>query len=301
MQQHLHTYRMKALCDALSVRRSGYYAWVNRPVNQTRLQLRSAIAACHVSHQARAGAPSIHADLQAAGMIISVRTVARILCSLGLRAKYSRKFKRTTDSNHQYGASSNLVNRNFTATAPNQVWVGDITYIRTDEGWLYLAVMLDIYSRQVVGWQMSNRIDRHLVCDALQAALVTRGIAKQPLNAMPIGLPASLPIGLMVHSDQGVQYVSNDYRDVIKDYGLTQSMSRRGNCWDNAVAESFFATLKKQAIYGERFLTREAAKQHIFGYIECYYNRVRRHSTNGWVSPVNFEAAYYKSIEGMGV
>ena len=156
-----------------------------------------------------------------------------------------------------------------------------------------MAVMLDLYSRQVVGWQMSKRIDRHLVCDALQAVLVTRGIAKQPLSEMPIGL--------MVHSDQGVQYASGDYRDMIQDYHLTQSMSRRGNCWDNAVAESFFVTLKKQAIYGERFLTREAAKQQIFEYIECDYNRVRRHSTNGWVSPVDFEAAYYKSIEGMRV
>ena len=128
----------------------------------------------------------------------------------------------------------------------------DITYIRTDEGYLYLAVMLDIYNRQVVGWQMSKGIDRHLVCDALQAALVTRGIAKQPLS--------EIPIGLMVHSDQGMQYASNDYRDMIQDYRLTQSMSRQGNCWDNALAESFFARLKKQAIFGERFLTRQAAK-----------------------------------------
>lgn len=305
MQQHIHTHSMNALCNALCVSRSGFYAWRNRPINDTKLALSQAIAACHISHKARAGAPSIHADLQAQGFCVGVRTVARILCGLGLRAKHSRKFRHTTDSNHPYGASPHLLNRDFTATRPNQVWVGDITYIHTDEGWLYLAVMLDIYSRQVVGWQMSNRIDRHLVCDALQAALVTRGIAKQPLSKMSIGLPvdlpAGLPIGLMVHSDQGVQYASNDYRNKIQDYGLTQSMSRRGNCWDNAVAESFFATLKKQAIFGERFLTRQAAQQHIFEYIECYYNRIRRHSTNGWVSPVNFEARYYKSIEGMGV
>lgn len=163
--------------------------------------------------------------------------------------------------------------------------MGDITYIRTDEGWLYLAVMLDMYSRQVVGWQMSNRIDRHLVCDALQAALITRGN----------------PQGLMVHSDQGVQYAANDYRELITKHNLVQSMSRRGNCWDNAVAESFFATLKKQAIHGECFLTRQGVKQHIFEYIECYYNRVRRHSTNGWVSPVDFKMAYYKGIEGVRV
>lgn len=289
MQKHISTYSMTALCEALSVSRSGYHAWRNRPVNQARGQLTQAVTACHASHKARAGAPSVTADLQAQGFSVSVRTVGRIMQSSGLRAKGSRKFKRTTDSNHQYGASPNVLNRAFTATRPNQVWVGDITYIRTDEGWLYLAVMLDVYSRQVVGWQMSRRIDRHLVCDALQAALMIRGIGKDPLN------------DLMVHSDQGVQYASGDYRDLIKDYHLRQSMSRRGNCWDNAVAESFFATLKKQAIHGERFLTRQAAQQHIFEYIECYYNRIRRHSTNGWVSPVNFEAAYYKSIEGMGV
>ena len=149
--------------------------------------------------------------------------------------------------------------------------------------------MLDLYSRQAVGWQLSERIDRRLVCDTLQAALVTRGLTKEQVN------------GLMVHSDQGIQYASKDSRKLIAHYHLTQSMSRRGNCWDNAVAESFFATLKKQAVHGERFSTRQAAQQHVFAYIECYYNRVRRHSTNGWVSPVDFESAYYKSIEEMTV
>ena len=285
MQQHLTAYHMIALCEALQVSRSGFHAWRTRPVNLARLTLSNAVAACHTSHKARAGAPSIAADIQAQGFEVAERTVGRIMQALGLRAKGSRKFKRTTDSNHQYGVSPNLLNRAFTATRPNQVWVGDITYIRTDEGWLYLAMILDLYSRQVVGWQMSKRIDRHLVCDALQAALVTRGN----------------PRGLMVHSDQGVQYASGDYRKLISKYHLVQSMSRRGNCWDNAVAESFFATLKKQAVHGERFLTRQAAQQHIFEYIECYYNRIRRHSTNGWVSPVDFEAAYYQSIEGMVV
>ena len=285
MQQHLTKYQPAALCEALAISRSGYHAWYKRPVNQARLQLRGAITACHVSHKSRAGAPSIAADVQALGFSVSIRTVGRIMQDLSLRAKGSRKFKRTTDSNHKYGASPNLLNRHFAATRPNQAWVGDITYIRTDEGWLYLAVMLDLFSRQVVGWQMSHRIDRHLVCDALQAALLTRGN----------------PNGLMIHSDQGIQYACKDYRQLIAQHHLVQSMSRRGNCWDNAVAESFFATLKKQAVHGVRFLTRQAAQQHIFEYIECYYNRVRRHSTNGWISPVNFKAAYYKSIEGMAV
>lgn len=285
MQQHLTQYSTVAMREALQVSRSGFHAWRTRPVNARRLQLSTAVATCHTQHQARAGAPSIAADIQAQGLCVSVRTVGRIMQNLGLRAKSCRKFKRTTDSNHQHGASPNLLNRAFTVSKPNQVWVGDITYIRTNEGWLYLAVMLDLYSRQVVGWQMSNRIDRHLVCDALQAALLTRGN----------------PRGLMVHSDQGIQYASKDYRQLISQHQLVQSMSRRGNCWDNAVAESFFATLKKQAVHTERFFTRQTAQQHIFEYIECYYNRIRRHSTNGWVSPVNFEAAYYQSIEGMAV
>jgi transposase InsO family protein len=281
MQQHIKYYRMAALCEALNVSPSGYYAWLRRPINTCKLALKEAVNICYATHKARVGAPSITAELKDQGFTMSVRTIGRVMQYLGLRAKSSRKFKCTTDSNHKYGASPNLLERQFTATRPNQVWVGDITYIRTDEGWLYLAVMLDLYSRQVVGWQMGSRIDRHLVCDALQAALLTRGT----------------PSGLMVHSDQGVQYASNDYRALIAKHALTQSMSRRGNCWDNAVAESFFATLKKQAIHGERFLTRHQAQQTIFEYIECYYNRVRRHSTIGWVSPVNFEAAYYKSIE----
>ena len=285
MQQHITQYRMKALCEALSVSRSGYRAWIHRPVNTYKLVFKEVVSISYRAHKARAGAPSITAEIKAKGFNVSVRTVGRIMQSLGLRARGCRKFKRTTDSNHKYGASPNMLDRQFTVTRPNQVWVGDITYIRTDEGWLYLAVLLDLYSRQVVGWQMSTRIDRKLVCNALQAAILTRG----------------KPAGVMVHSDQGVQYASKDYRSLIAQYQLTQSMSRRGNCWDNAVAESFFATLKKQAVYGERFLTRQEAQQTIFEYIECYYNRVRRHSTNNWLSPVDYEAAYYNNIEGMPV
>lgn len=181
MQKHISIYSMTAWCEALHVSRSSYHAWCKDPINEARLGLNHAINACHVSHKARAGALGIAADVQAQGFAVRERTVGRIMQTLRLRAKGSRKFKRTTDSNHKYGASSNLLNRQFEVTRPNQVWVGDITYIRTDEGWLYLAVMLDLFSRQVVDWQMSSRIDRHLVCDALKAALVTRGMVKQPL------------------------------------------------------------------------------------------------------------------------
>ena len=285
MQQHITQYRMAALCKAMSVSRSGYYAWRHRPQNERLLALKQAVQACHVRHKARVGAPSVTADCHAQGFYVSERTVGRIMHELRLRAKGNRKFKRTTDSDHKYATSPHLLNRQFTATQPNQVWVGDITYIRTDEGWLYLAVILDLYSRQVVGWQMSARIDCTLVCDALQSAILTRG----------------QPEGVMVHSDQGVQYASKDYRTLIAQYKLTQSMSRRGNCWDNAVAESFFATLKKQAVQGERFMTRQETQQHIFEYIECYYNRVRRHSTNAWLSPVDYERLYQQKIKGIAV
>ena len=285
MQQHITEYRMKALCEVLSVSRSGYRAWLSRPVNRVKLAFKEAVRICYHAHKALVGAPSITADIKTSGFNVSVRPVGRMMRQLGLRARGCRKFKRTTDSNHKVGASPNLLDRQFTVTRPNQVWVGDITYICTDEGWLYLAVMLDLYSRQVVGSQMSTRIDRKLVCDALQAAILTRGN----------------PEGVMVHSDQGVQYASKDYRLLITQYQFKQSMSGRGNCWDNAVAESFFATLKKQAVYGARFLTRQRAQQTILEYIECYYNHVRRHSTNNWLSPVDYETAYYNNIEGMPV
>jgi transposase InsO family protein len=243
------------------------------------------IASCHAKHQARVGAPSIHADLADLGIVKSVRTIGRHMQAMGLRARGSRKFKRTTDSNHSHLISPNTLERQFAVFAPNQVWVGDITYIRTGEGWLYLAVVIDLYSRAVVGWQMSERINANLVCDALQAAVLTRG---RPKN-------------VLVHTDQGGQYACRAYRKILAQYELRQSMSRRGNCWDNAVAESFFATLKKQTVHGVDFTNRAAAQQIIFDYIEIYYNRIRRHSTIGWLSPFNFENLYYQALEGTTV
>lgn len=283
MKAHLDQYRMAALCEALSVSRSGYYAWLGRPQRCT--QLSEAIRSCHKTHKARVGAPSVHSELVGSGFYACVRTVGRHMRKLGLRAKGAKKFKRTTDSEHSQAISPNLLERQFKVAKPNQVWVGDITYIRTSEGWLYLATVIDLYSRAVVGWQMSERINGKLVCDALQAALVSRG----------------RPKGVMVHTDQGSQYAAKAYRKILKDSELVQSMSRRGNCWDNAVAESFFATLKKQAIHGEHFATRAQARQAIFEYIEAYYNRIRRHSTIGWLSPLNFENLYYQSLEDSAV
>ena len=165
--------------------------------------------------------------------------------------------------------------------APNRVWVGDITYLRTTQGWLYLAVFIDLFSRRVVGWQLSERIDAQLVCDALQAAMLMRG----------------KPKGVLIHSDQGSQYYSDGFIKQVAHFKAMQSMSRRGNCWDNAVAESFFATLKKEAIYGQPLGTRQAVRAQVFEYVECDYNRTRRHSSNGWLSPIHFEHNYQQRSE----
>ncbi len=204
---------------------------------------------------------------------------------LGLRARYSKKFVSTTDSKHRLPVAQNLLNRQFTVNRPNQVWVGDITYLRTTQVWLYLAVFIDLHSRLVVGWQMSERIDQALVIDALQAALLTRGNPK----------------GVMIHTDRGSQYCADNFVALIDKNALIQSMSRRGNCWDNAVAESFFATLKKEEIYGKPLSDREQTRAIVFEYIEGYYNRVRRHSTNGWVSPADYERLYHQASEGASV
>lgn len=271
MKANIHEHTMRALCSALQVSRSGYYAWTKRaPKAQPMLE---AVAALFTQHKARAGAPSLRFDVLERGFTVCERTVGRALRCLGLKAKTSRKFKCTTDSKHKLPVAPNTLDRCFSADKPNQVWVGDITYIRTAEGWLYLAVLIDLFSRQVVGWQMGERINQELVCDALEAALANRGHPK----------------GVLLHSDQGSQYCSKAYRRLILTHQLTQSMSRRGNCWDNAVAESFFATLKKQAVFGYKFSTRSSARLQVFEYIECYYNRVRRHSSNNWLSPVQFE------------
>ena len=279
MQAHRGQYSMDALCTALQVSRSGYYAWCAR--DKSPCVLNQAIEQQFKKDKARAGAPSIAHALQQAGMRCSVRTVGRRMKRLGLRVRYAKKFKRTTDSNHFYAVAPNHLARRFAVDAPNRVWVGDITYLRTTQGWLYLAVFIDLFSRRVVGWQLSERIDAKLVCEALQAAMLTRG----------------KPKGVLIHTDQGSQYCSAAFVKQVAHFKAMQSMSRRGNCWDNAVAESFFATLKKEAIYGQALNTRQAVRAQVFEYIECDYNRTRRHSTIGWLSPIHFEHNYQQRLE----
>jgi transposase InsO family protein len=211
--------------------------------------------------------------LQGEGESASKNRVARRMKVLGIQAKGKKKFKATTDSKHNLPVATNLLNRDFTATKPNEKWCGDITYVWTEEGWLYLATVIDLYSRKVIGWSLQSTMTKQLVCDALMMALWRRGF----------------PRNVLFHSDRGSQYCSHDYQNMLKHYGLTCSMSRKGNCWDNAVAESFFHSIKTELIYHERYATRENAKQSIFHYIEVYYNKLRRHSTIGSLAPEVFE------------
>ena len=259
-----------------SIDRSGYYAWLKREPSQ-RSQANDAldkkIIDIFKGHHGRYGAPRITSELLEQGETCSKNRVASRMQHLGLKAKGKKKFKMTTDSSHHLPVAPNLLNRDFTATSPNQKWCGDITYVWTDEGWMYLAVVIDLYSRTVVGWSMQSTMSRQLVCDALMMALWRRGF----------------PRGVLFHSDRGSQYCSHEYQKMLKMYGLISSMSRKSNCWDNAVAESFFNSLKTELIYTQRYATREIAKQSIFQYIEVYYNRIRRHSAIGSIAPEVFE------------
>ena len=260
----------------MSIERSGYYAWLTRNPGkrqQSNEVLDKKIIQVFKSHNSRYGSPRITNELKRNGENCSKNRVARRMKQLGIFAKAKKKFKVTTDSKHNFPVAENLLNRNFFASAPNQKWCGDISYIWTDEGWMYLAVVIDLYSRAVIGWSIQSTMSRQLVCDALMMALWRRGF----------------PRGVLFHSDRGSQYCSNEFQKMLKHYGLICSMSRKGNCWDNSVAESFFHTIKTELIYTERYATREIAKQSIFQYIEVYYNRVRQHSAIGSIAPSMFE------------
>jgi putative transposase len=264
------------MCYLLSVERSGYYAWQHRKPGiriQANEILDKKIVTLFSMHKSRYGAPRLTFELQVQGIICSKNRVARRMHHLRLCAKTKKKYKTTTDSKHSLPISANLLDRDFTAKDVNQKWVGDISYVWTNEGWLYLAVVIDLYSRAVIGWSIDSTLARALVCNALMMALWRRGFPK----------------GVTFHSDRGSQYCSYDYQNLLKDHEMLSSMSRKGNCWDNSVSESFFNTIKTELIYNEHYMTRDIAKQSIFQYIEVYYNRVRRHSTIGYVAPMVFE------------
>ena len=263
-------------CDVLGVSSSGFFAWRQRPSSarsKSDAQLGVEIRVEHKRSSGRYGSPRVHRELKARGHAVGKKRIERLMREDGLQGRMKRRFRRTTDSNHTMPIAPNVLARNFVTDAPNVAWVTDVTYIATGEGWLYLAVMIDLFSRRVVGWATSESNDTALALTALWRALSTR----RPLP------------GLVHHSDRGSPYASDDYVAGLRDRGIVQSMSRKGDCWDNAVAESFFATLRAELVDDERYDTRAAAVASIGEYIEDFYNTVRRHSTIGYVSPIEFE------------
>lgn len=275
--QYRAQYPLRLMCRVLAVSPAGFYAWQRRPPSAHQgedTRLRVTIAALHRQSRQTYGSPRILRDLRAAGECVAQKRVARLLREQGLVGTPPRGFKVTTDSRHGQPVAPNHLARQFAVAQPNRVWATDVTYVATWAGWLYLAVVLDLGSRRVVGWALSARPDRHLVLTALDRALTRR----RP------------PPGLLHHSDRGSVYASADYQARLATTGLVGSMSRRGNCWDNAVVESFFATLKRELLARHRWPTREAASAAIAEYIDGWYNLHRRHSTLGYLSPMAYEA-----------
>jgi putative transposase len=267
------------LCEAVGVSRSAYYAWTKSTPSKRKVvneRLLAEIRAIHAEHEARYGSPRILNELRERGHDVGKHRVARLMRENGIWARIRRRFRHTTDSNHKLPVAPNLLDQDFNAASPNQAWVGDITYIWTAEGWAYLAVLLDLFSRRVVGWALRKSLNRELAVSALKRALRRRRPAP----------------GLVHHTDRGSQYASAEYRAILAQHGARGSMSAAGNCYDNAVAESFFATLKKELVHGCAFETRSEAYDAVAHYIENYYNAKRRHSAAGNRSPIKFELAH---------
>jgi putative transposase len=277
IDQHKGQWPVRLLCETLEASAAGYYAWRQRPRHarqQRRDALVAEIRAIHAEFRACYGSPRIHAELAARGRDCCINTVAKLMRDNDVRAKTARKFRvRTTDSNHDLPVADNLLGRQFNPSQANEAWVADITYIPTREGWLYLAAVEDLYSRRVVGCAMAEHMESRLVVDALELAVQRR-------------LPGE---GLLSHSDRGSQYASEHYQRLLARHGITCSMSRKADCWDNAPMESFFASLKKELVHGADFATRSEARAAIFEYIEVFYNNQRRHSSLGYVSPAEYE------------
>lgn len=282
IDDHTGEFDVAMMCRELNVSRSGYYAWRDRPLSAWALRKQTLLEQIREEHalsRQTSGAPKVTEALVQGGIAVCLNTVAKYMRQSGLCSVRSGRFKpQTTDSRHGHAIADNTLDQDFTATAPNQKWLCDITYIPTDEGFVYLASVLDVHSRRIVGWQMADHLRAELCLDALHAAIRDRR-------------PGT---GLLHHSDRGVQYACDAYRQALRDHDITCSMSRTGNCYDNAMMESFHASLKLEAVYrlpGGRFKTKEQARQAVFEYIEVFYNRQRRHSAIGYMSPVQFEAS----------
>jgi putative transposase len=272
------SYPLRILCSVLQVSRSGYYAWRDRKPSARDLEgerLRPKVVEAFGTGRGTYGSPRVRDELVDQGFEIGRKRVARLMREMGLQGVTPRKFRVTTDSNHAHPIAENLIARDFTASRPNEKWVTDITYIWTAEGWLYLAIVMDLYSRRIVGWAAADHMKTDLCLQALEMAMRQRTGTQK----------------LIHHSDRGVQYASDQYREALDAQGIECSMSRRANCWDNAVAESFFGSLKNELIYRRPWLTRRSALEAIGEYIEIFYNRIRRHSAIGNASPAQFEEA----------
>jgi transposase InsO family protein len=281
IDDHRNEFAVNHMCRVLEVSRSGYYAWRGRPPSEQEManrRLYVRIKRVYNENGGVYGSPRIYEALQEQGVACSENRVARLMRLKGLRARQEKTFKTTTKRNDRHPVAPNLLKRDFEAQRPNEKWLTDITYIETDEGWLYLAVVLDLYSRRIVGWAMSERMTSDLTIRALKMALCHREVQK----------------GLVHHSDQGSQYTGGDYRQLLKDWGIEVSMNGVGTWYDNAPMESFFGTLKTECAHQRTYRTRKAARTDLFYYIEAFYNRRRLHSALGYVSPFTYEQLYYQ-------
>lgn len=278
IREHRRQFPLLLMCQLLHVSRSGFYAWCKRPASrrQTRREeLATRARAVHQHSHGTYGSPRVHAALVAGGVAVCRNTVAKVMAQQGIRSKLRRRSRRcTTDSAHSHPVPDNRLDRDFTANAPDRKWCSDITYVPTSAGWLYLAVVIDLFSRRVVGWSMAPHLRAQLNTDALTMALRQRRPAP----------------GLLHHSDRGAQYACWEYQSLLSEHGIVCSMSRRGDCYDNAVAESFFKTLKAELTDEQTYTNHQQASASIFQYIECWYNRQRLHSTLGYNSPASYEA-----------
>jgi transposase InsO family protein len=284
MRAHQREFRVSAMCRVLEVSPAGYYCWLRRKPCARAAEnerLMKKIKTAHARSRAVYGSPKIYQCLRREGERVNHKRVARLMREHDIKAKRVKKFKRTTDSRHSLPVAENVLGRKFQAERPDEVWTSDITYVWTDEGWLYLVVFLDLYSRLVVGWAVSESLEVGFVERAFAQGQSRRGLAVSPL----------------VHSDRGSQYASHAFRERLAAWGCAQSMSRKGNCWDNAVTESFFAVLKSEMVHHERFATRQEAKDKLFDYIEVFYNRMRIHSAAGYFAPAEYEARYKAQLK----
>ena len=274
------TFSIVKMCRWLSVSRSGFYRWRSRTPSQRskqREQLRAAVLEVYQAYKKRYGAPRITEELKELGISCSLNHVAQLMQEAGVKARNGKSFRYGPSAEAMSNVADNLLARNFKADKPNEKWVSDITFIRVDGEWLHLAVIMDLFSRQIIGWAVDETMTTELIVEAFNMAVERREVAP----------------GLILHSDRGVQYRSGEYQQALADHQITPSMSRKGNCWDNAAMESFFSRLKVELIYANEYTRASEVYQDVFEYIEVFYNRIRRHSANGYLSPVNYEAHYH--------